>query len=66
MPLNKGIKPHQKLNTHFLVFNSIKATGSIHCCIFYFVDNGIAGIEESLELFFLLSLQLPGAYQNLN
>ena len=53
-------------NTHiiFSVFNSTKTTRSLYSCIFYFVDNGVAGTKESLKLFFLFFQQHVGAYQN--
>ena len=42
-----------------LIFNSTKTTQSICSCIFSFVDNSIAGTEESSAVifFFLFSLQ---------
>ena len=42
---------------HLSVFNSIEITRSTHSCIFYFVNNGIAGTEESSKLFFVFSLR---------
>ena len=40
-----------------LVFNSIESIRVIYSCVSYFVDNGIAGIEESLGLFFFLAFE---------
>ena len=37
-----------------LAFNSTKNIRSIYSCIFYFMDNNIAGLEESLGLIFFL------------
>ena len=40
------------LNTyHLLVFNFTETMRSMYSCIFYFVDDGIAHNEESLEFF---------------
>ena len=49
-----------------LVYNSSETKISIYSCIFYFVDNGIAGIEGSSEHIFLFShwQHVVGAYQN--
>ena len=48
----KNIQQQSIYTYHLSVFNSTKTIRSIHSCVFYFKDNGIAGIEESSELFF--------------
>ena len=42
---------------HLLIFNFPETTRAIHCCIFCFVDNGIADTEESSDIFFILPFE---------
>ena len=55
------------LDTHYVsVFKSTETTRTVYSCIFYFVDNGIVGIEESSELFIFLFPVQPSKGSSLN
>ena len=45
------------MHRYLVMFNFTKTTRAICDCIFYFMDNSIAGTKESLQIFFFFSLQ---------
>ena len=47
------ITVYRTLNTCILlVYNDTETATSIYCCRFYFMDDGIAGTEKYLNIFY--------------